>query len=177
MSADADEIESRERHPVPPRTVSDGERRTIALRVADADGDDRAALAAMYDEFGAADRAQGIPPADPDRRERWLDRIRGGIGVLAWHGDRAVGHGVLLAGGPGHELALFVRPGYRSAGVGTALLHTLLGRGRAAGVETVWLSVRRTNRPAVSLYRKAGFSAAPGRGAPGAGELEMEQTL
>jgi ribosomal protein S18 acetylase RimI-like enzyme len=134
---------------------------------------DREALAATYDDFGIEGRAQGIPPADPDRRRDWLDTIAEGVGVLATHDGRAVGHGVLLDGGPGYELALFVHPDYRAAGVGTALLHALLGRGEAAGVERVWLSVRRANRLAVNLYRRAGFSVTES----GLGELEMRRPL
>ncbi|WP_135828876.1 GNAT family N-acetyltransferase [Halorussus halobius] len=183
-----------ESFPAPPRTVTDDEDRTIRLRagaessagsdssLAKPDGspagresadptDEREALAAMYDAFGTADRAQGIPPANPGRRGRWLDRITGGATVVAWHGERAVGHGVLLDGDDGHELALFVRPGYRRAGIGSAVLRTLLGRGRAAGVERVWLSVQRTNRPAVHLYRKAGFRP------DGAGDLGAALTM
>ena len=165
--SDGDGSDGRPRFPTPPRTVTDGADRTVRLRVTD--DADRAALTAMYDDFGAGDRAQGIPPADPDRRGRWLDRIGAGLGVLAECADRAVGHGVLLSGGPGHELALFVHPDYRGAGVGTALLDALLGLGRSSGVERVWLSVQRSNRPAVRLYRNAGFSPTEA-----AGELEVE---
>lgn len=147
--------------PTPPRTVTDecksfDEYESPDEREA---ADERESLAAMYDAFGTADRAQGIPPASPRRREAWLDRIADGVTVVAYHGDRAVGHGVLLGDGTDHELALFVHPEYRRAGIGSALLRTLLGRGRAAGVERVWLSVQRTNRPAVHLYRKVGFRA------------------
>jgi len=170
-AADADETGSRRFRASPPRTVTDAAGRTVACRVAT--DDDREALAAMYDEFGIEGRAQGIPPADPDRRRDWLDAIGDGVGVLATHDGRAVGHGVLLAGGSGHELALFVHPDYRSAGVGTALLRALLGHGETAGVERVWLSVRRANRPAVRLYRRAGFAAAES----GLGELEMRRSL
>ncbi|USZ68174.1 GNAT family N-acetyltransferase [Halorussus salilacus] len=183
MSAEADEADSSgdgtehvpagsepaEPFPTPPRRFGDREDRTLRLGVSH----DSAALSAMYDDFGVADRAQGIPPADPDRRRRWLDRIAQGIEVVAWHGDDAVGHGVLLAGGPGHELALFVHPEYRGAGVGTALARTLLGRGREAGVERVWLSVRRGNRAAVRLYRRVGFAPT----GDAAGELEMTRRL
>ena len=182
--SDGDPVsDGRTRFSTPPRTVTDGVGRTIRLRVAadtddatDADNaadTDHAALAAMYDDFGVGDRAQGIPPADPDRRSEWLDRIGAGLDVLAEHDDRVVGHGVLLAGGPGHELALFVHPDYRGAGVGTALLDGLLDHGRSAGVERVWLSVQRSNRPAIRLYRNAGFSPTES----GAGEVEMRRTL
>ncbi len=143
--------------PAPPRTVTDDEGRAIRLRPGAESRTERRSLASMYDTFGHADRAQGIPPANPLRRRRWLDHIAEGVTVVAWHDDRAVGHGVLLAGDGGHELALFVHPGYRSAGIGSAVLRTLLGRGRNQGIERVWLSVQRTNRAAVHLYRTVGF--------------------
>ena len=178
MSADAAESDAeRPDFPNAPRTVTDEDGRVIRFRAA---GDsasespsERDSLAAMYDAFDAPDRAQGIPPANPRRRTQWLDRLREGIEVVARHEGSAVGHGILLDGGPGHELALFVHPDYRGAGVGTALLRTLLGRGRSAGVERVWLSVERTNRPAVSLYRAAGFAPIDS----GLGELEMARSL
>lgn len=148
-----------EEFPTPPRAVTDGEDRMIRFECGDGSAAERESLAAMYDAFGTADRAQGIPPANPRRREQWLDHVSEGVTVVAWHGDRAIGHGVLLDGEDDYELALFVHPGYRQAGVGSGLLRTLLGRGRSAGVERVWLSVQRTNRPAIHLYREAGFRA------------------
>lgn len=174
-----------ESFPAPPRTLTDDEGRTIRLRSGaessagrasptperESSTADREALAAMYDAFDAADRAQGIPPADPNRRRQWLDRVSEGLTVVARHGERAVGHGVLLDGDDGRELALFVRPGYCRAGIGSAVLRTLLGRGRSAGVERVWLSVRRGNRPAVHLYRKTGFRP------DGAGDLGAALTM
>lgn len=155
--SDADAAESE--FPTPPRTFTDDEGRAIRLRAGGGTADERRSLAAMYDTFGHADRAQGIPPANPRRRRQWLDRLGDGVSVVASHDGRAVGHGILLDGDDGHELALFVRPGYRRAGIGSAVLRTLLGRGRAAGVERVWLSVRRANRPALDLYRTVGFRA------------------
>jgi ribosomal protein S18 acetylase RimI-like enzyme len=180
--------------PAPPRTVADGEGRVLRFRASGESAaesatelavdsasesesgetpDAHVSLEAMYDAFGAPDRAQGIPPANPRRRGEWLDRLHEGIEVVAWHGDDAVGHGILLDGGPGHELALFVHPDYRGAGVGTSVLRTLLGRGQSAGVERVWSSVERTNRPAVSLYRGVGFDPTCGA----VGELEMALSL
>ncbi|WP_135852670.1 GNAT family N-acetyltransferase [Halorussus salinus] len=172
--------------PAPPRTFTDGEERVLRLLASEASAasdnespsdspssDHHEELAAMYDAFESGDRAQGIPPANPRRRGEWLDRLREGIEVVACHDERAVGHGILLDGGPGHELALFVHPDYRGAGIGTALVRALLGEGRSAGVERVWLSVERTNRPAVSLYRGAGFEPTDS----GLGELEMARSL
>lgn len=146
-----------EEFPTPPKTITDDERRVIRFRSAASSPDERDSLAAMYDTFGPSGRAQGIPPANDRRRQQWLDRIEAGVTVVAWHGERAVGHGILLGDESDHELALFVHPEYRGAGIGSTLLETLLGHGRAAGVERVWLSVEQTNRPAVHLYREAGF--------------------
>lgn len=139
--------------------------------------DERDSLAAMYDTFGPADRAQGIPPANPRRRDDWLDRLLEGIEVLGWHREEAVAHGVLLDGGPGHELALFVHPDYRGTRIGSALLRTLLGRGRSASVERVWLSVERTNRSAVRLYREAGFETVSAHGGGITTVMEMRLSL
>ncbi|WP_135825776.1 GNAT family N-acetyltransferase [Halorussus ruber] len=179
MSADAADADAdRPEFPRPPHAVTDAEGRTLQFRSADASPDDsptdtREALAEMYDDFGPADRAQGIPPASPRRREEWLDRLSEGIEVVGWHDGRAVAHAILLDGGPGHELALFVHPDYRRAGVGSAVIRALLGQGRSLGVERVWLSVQRTNRPAVKLYRGVGFESCDS----GSAELEMARSL
>jgi ribosomal protein S18 acetylase RimI-like enzyme len=179
MSADAADADAdRPEFPRPPHAVTDAEERTVRFRSAESPPEDteidvHEALAEMYDDFGPADRAQGIPPASPRRRETWLDRLSEGIEVVGWHDGRAVAHGILLDGGPGHELALFVHPDYRRAGVGSAAIRALLGQGRSLGVERVWLSVQRTNRPAVRLYRGVGFEARDS----GSAELEMARSL
>jgi len=46
---------------------------------------------------------------------------------------------------------------YQGAGIGTALVETLLGHGQAEGIDHVWLTVERWNDPAISLYEKVGF--------------------
>jgi RimJ/RimL family protein N-acetyltransferase len=156
--------------PTPPRTIEDGEGREIEVRVADAD--DRAALVRMYDDFDPADRAQGLPPIDEAAVRTWVSgllgigdddggspRARAGHNVLAAHGDRVVGHATLVPDGDGgYELAIFVHQDYQGAGIGTELLGALLGHGAREGVEHVWLTVERWNRPAVAVYEKAGFA-------------------
>ena len=147
--ADGDEF------PAPPRTFTDGDGRVLRLRASDApaaeaggasageSGDERNVspdhheeLAAMYDTFESGDRAQGIPPANPRRRGDWLDRLHEGIEVVAYHDDAAVGHGILLDGGPGHELALFVHPDYRGAGVTGASAPSPVRRVRCRSART-----------------------------------------
>ncbi|MFB6352997.1 MAG: N-acetyltransferase family protein [Halobacteriales archaeon] len=148
----------------PPLTFEDGEGREVAVhrfgeRLGDADAE-RAALAEMYGTFDPADRAQGIPPVGEAAIEGWLDRllVADAVNVLAWHDDDIAGHATLVPDPDGaYELAIFVHQDYQGAGIGTRLIRALLGAGAAAGVERVWLTVERWNRPAVKLYEGVGF--------------------
>ena len=56
------------------------------------------------------------------------------------------------------ELAVAVVPSARGRGVGSALLETLLDRGRADGHGTLSLSVDRFNEQAIELYERHGFA-------------------
>jgi len=146
--------------PEPPTTFADCEGRSITVRRYDETAD-RDALEAMYAAFDPADRAQGIPPTGEKRIADWLDAITGPetVNVVAVHDDEVVGHATLVPDEPvaTAELAIFVLQAYQGAGIGTTLVETLLGAGRAAGIERVWLSVERWNDPAISLYEKVGF--------------------
>jgi ribosomal protein S18 acetylase RimI-like enzyme len=160
--------------PAPPRDVTDAEGRTIHLR--EGVSEDREAVVSMYREFDPADRAQGIPPTEEERIREWLDRINsaGSLTILAEHEGDVVGHGMLVPDEQeGYELALFVLQEYQGAGIGTALLRTLLGLGRERGVERVWLSVERWNDPAITVYQKVGFEQT----GSASFEIEMEMQL
>ena len=145
--------------PAPPRTITDREGRDIELRRAD---DDTEALVEMYLNFDSEDRAQGIPPTrEPDIRD-WLDAVmtEEELNVVAWHEGSAVGHVMLVGDGEGgYELAIFVLQPYQGASIGTALVETALGGAAEEGIEHVWLSVERWNKPAVNLYEKIGFES------------------
>ncbi|MFB6070724.1 MAG: N-acetyltransferase family protein [Halanaeroarchaeum sp.] len=147
--------------PEPPVEFEDQEGRDVEIR--GFDRDDLDALVEMYVDFDPADRAQGIPPIGEERVRNWLDHllVEGSYNVVAVvgeHGEEAVGHATLVEDeGGAYELAIFVHQDYQGAGIGTHLLETLLGHGAANGVEKVWLTVERWNRPAVKLYEKVGF--------------------
>jgi GNAT superfamily N-acetyltransferase len=143
----------------PPISFSDAEGREIELRAHRGDEREREKLVEMYLDFDPADRAQGIPPGKETRIREWLDTILAEdcLNVVAWHGDRAVGHATLVPDGDAYELAIFVLQEYQGAGIGTHLIRALLGHGTEGGVEKVWLTVERWNRPAVGLYKKIGF--------------------
>lgn len=159
------------RFPRPPETFTDQEGRTISISEY-ADGPEP--LAEMYAQFDAASRAQGLPPRQESRIRDWVTTLlEDGLNVVARHGDDAVGHAVLIPYDGASELAIFVRPAYQSAGIGTHLIRCLLGHGQANGLEHVWLSVARTNRIAMNLYRSAGFETTLRE----RGEYEMELEL
>jgi ribosomal protein S18 acetylase RimI-like enzyme len=142
--------------PVPPRTISDRESRQIHLRRLE----DTEALVSMYCEFSTEDRAQGIPPTEEPQIRDWLDIVTEdrSLNVVAWDGDCAVGHAMLVADDDGsYELAIFVLQAYQGAGIGTELLRTTLGAAQQQGIEFIWLSVERWNRAAIALYKKIGF--------------------
>lgn len=149
--------------PSPPRSHTDGEGRQIRFYAAGEDGESDlpAELIEMYVDFDPADRAQGLPPTGEAAIREWLETLfDAGYNVLAWHGEEAVGHATLVPDGRGaYELAIFVHQFYQGAGIGTELLRSLLGHGSDRGVEEVWLTVERWNRPAKHLYEKVGFRA------------------
>ncbi|MFB6114448.1 MAG: N-acetyltransferase family protein [Halodesulfurarchaeum sp.] len=143
--------------PAPPAVVEDDEGREIHIEAYEGQRDE---LVAMYVEFEPSDRAQGIPPVGEERIRTWLDTLTGEdcYNVIATHDGRAIGHATLVGDGDGsYELAIFVLQTYQDAGIGSELLERLLGYGERQGVECVWLTVERWNRPAINLYEKVGF--------------------
>jgi GNAT superfamily N-acetyltransferase len=148
--------------PVPPRSVEDREGRQIEVTAVGEEAIDD--LVGMYVEFSPEDRAQGIPPTGEGRVRDWLEGVLpSGYDVVATHEGTVVGHAMLVPDGDGeYELAIFVLDSYQGAGIGTALIETLLGYGAAEGVERVWLTVEPWNRAAIHLYEKVGFEPCDG---------------
>jgi ribosomal protein S18 acetylase RimI-like enzyme len=141
--------------PDPSLSFEDKEGRQIEIRPY-SEGEFEAVVK-MYADFEPADRAQGIPPATESRVRDWFENLLGGLNVVAWHDDRAVGHATLVPDEDAHELAIFVHQDYQRAGIGSKLIQGLLGHGRENGVEKVWLTVERWNHAAVNLYEAVGF--------------------
>ena len=56
-----------------------------------------------------------------------------------------------------HIMNMCVAPGYRGRGLGRRIMHQLLRVARQRHGRYVWLEVRPTNYPAISLYQKMGF--------------------
>ncbi len=68
-----------------------------------------------------------------------------GFGIVAFDKQRA------------HIMNMCVAPGYRRRGLGQRIMLHLLDVARHRHCRGAWLEVRRSNRPAVVLYRKLGF--------------------
>ena len=68
--------------------------------------------------------------------------------------------GMMFAAGECFVANLAVFPAFRRRGVATALLLRLLEKARAVGGEFLSLEVRPSNRNAIALYEKLGFSLA-----------------
>ncbi|MFB6268181.1 MAG: N-acetyltransferase family protein [Halodesulfurarchaeum sp.] len=157
----------------PPRVITDGNGRAIRIEAFEGDIDE---LAAMYDDFDASQRAQGLPPFGQSAIQEWLDSLVGPDchNLVARHDGCVVGHAALVPDEETrHELAIFVHQDYQRAGIGEALLTTTLAQGRTHGVERVWLVVERRNRAAINLYEKLGFETLQERSC----EREMELRL
>jgi ribosomal-protein-alanine N-acetyltransferase len=84
----------------------------------------------------------------------WVARAGGGgagevVGFLvAWHVADEV-----------HVLNVATRADWRRRGVARALMDTVVDYGKAKRVKHALLEVRRSNRPAIALYRSVGFFA------------------
>ncbi len=134
-------------------------------------------LERMYDVFEPKRVAQGLPPASPEQRRRWLDSVlRTGHHLVVEVDGTVMGHGMLLPiDAACGELANFLHQSLRDRGIGTSLNRELLELARELGLRSVWLSVEPSNRRAVRSYEKAGFRRRFTSGwAP---ELEMEFEL
>jgi GNAT superfamily N-acetyltransferase len=158
---------------LPPVTFEDRNGREIEVRRYDGGPD---TLVEMYRAFDPEDRAQGIPPMDETQIRNWLEKLLDEefVNLVAWHDGSPIGHAMLVPDDEGaSELAIFVLREYQDAGIGTGLIEALLGAGRGDGIEHVWLTVERWNKPAIALYRKVGFVPTN----DGSFELEMAAEL
>jgi [ribosomal protein S18]-alanine N-acetyltransferase len=74
-------------------------------------------------------------------------------------GRKTVGFAVSRMGADEAEiLTIAIDPRYRGHGLSRNLLLTHLGHLAARGVRTIFLEVEENNRPALSLYKRAGFA-------------------
>ncbi len=86
------------------------------------------------------------------------------FGVIAEDGGKIAGYGgITVAAGSADIDNIAVTEPFRHSGVGTALLSRLCETAKERGAEKVFLEVRVSNSPALSLYLKNGFIGAYAR--------------
>lgn len=86
------------------------------------------------------------------------------IGILMEDGGDVVGYGgITIAADSADVENIAVTEAYRNSGVATAIIGELEKIARERGVEKLFLEVRVSNAPAMSLYLKCGFIGAYAR--------------
>ena len=117
-------------------------------------------LLEMYRDFSPKPASQGLPPEDPETCHNWVKQLfEIGENLLAWRGNRVIGHAALVPdpGGRSAEFVIFIGQNHRNLGIGTELTRFTLQSSAQLGFDSVWLTVNISNFIAVKLYRKIGF--------------------
>ena len=78
--------------------------------------------------------------------------------VVASYNSKVVGYaGLWWVVDEGHITNVAVRPGYRNRKIGEGIIRTLIEYTTGKGILHHTLEVRRSNEPAINLYKKFGF--------------------
>ncbi len=81
--------------------------------------------------------------------------------LSAKKGDKIVGYaGMWKIFDEGHITNIAVHPEFRRIGIGSMLLEELINRSKKGGITKMTLEVRKSNKAALELYAKYGFSVA-----------------
>jgi len=84
--------------------------------------------------------------------------LAGYTSVVLERDDGIIGYGIMsVAAGEAHLLNICIKQDFRRQGVGTMLLQYLLERARRFAADRIFLEVRPSNEPALSLYERMGF--------------------
>ena len=96
----------------------------------------------------------------PESEESVRDVIENPVyeAFVAEADGEVVGHTITMtACGDTDILSVAVRPSFRRFGIGKKLMENILQNAEKNGVSGIFLEVRKSNMPAISLYEKSGF--------------------
>jgi ribosomal protein S18 acetylase RimI-like enzyme len=129
----------------------------------------------MYVDYPREHRSMGLPPTTERAIRDWLATLHErGTNLVAWEGDRVVGHtGFAPHDGDEPEFLVYVDPEYHGRGLGTELTRQAIAHAAAADHRALRLNVANENRVAIAVYRKLGFEIVDRSGV----ELEMRLPL
>ena len=130
----------------------------MSPRIRDMTEGDLEVVATLHVESFPSDRKMTRDVADAQLREE-LARAWSYVRVAEADGAVAAFSLVWRVVDELHLLNVAVAPAARRRGLGEALMLDMLEIGRTAGTRTIFLEVRRSNEPAIGLYRKLGFWA------------------
>ncbi|RLB86711.1 MAG: hypothetical protein DRH15_00845 [Deltaproteobacteria bacterium] len=117
-------------------------------------------LKEMYDKFKPKGLEPGLPPMEDRVREQSLNSITSSFSnILAIHKGKVIGHAGLDLSDPNlcPEYLIFIKQGYRDAGIGTAMSKLMSQIAHAAGCCKVWLTVRSANTRAIRVFERIKF--------------------
>jgi RimJ/RimL family protein N-acetyltransferase len=137
------------------------DKKGIKFIIRPADKRDYHLLLQMYDQFEPKRCAQGIPPCDPVIRKKLVKKIiNESINVISETESIIVGHACLIDIEPGirSELEIAVHQDWRNRGLGTAIMSLLVKIANRLNYKKIWLTVDNTNRMAIHIYQKYGFT-------------------
>ena len=125
--------------------------------------DDREQLVSFYASLSPATLRWSLPPYDRQKIERWTSDLANTIILLAFHGERIVGHLQIFRQawserlkGNG-ELIIYLHQDFQGVGLGTAMMREAIDIARQKGLHRLVLSVIADNHNAIKLYEKVGF--------------------
>ncbi len=96
----------------------------------------------------------------PWTRGNFIDSLAAGYlaRVLRGPAGETLGYFVAMRGvNEMHLLNITVAPAWQGQGLGRLMLQALAGHARSAGMASVWLEVRESNRRARALYQQIGY--------------------
>ncbi|MCK4509620.1 MAG: ribosomal protein S18-alanine N-acetyltransferase [Desulfuromonadales bacterium] len=105
---------------------------------------------------------------EPWSLQNFADELNNPVATvdLYWHHDQLTGFlCTWLIAGELQIQNLAILPAMRRCGVAARLLEHVIARSKIADLTSIWLEVRVSNRPAIALYERFGFSAGGKRSA------------
>jgi putative acetyltransferase len=125
--------------------------------------DDKEKFVEMYESLSAEAVRWGMPPYTRERLEKgWLGNLQNLISIVAFYGDKIVGHAQIFkfpqpqlkATG---DLVIYLHQDFQGVGLGTAMLSKLIELAKKEGLHRIGLTVVADNKSAINLYKKFDF--------------------